>query len=104
MDYVIGPSLHNNKVQSFYYATNNWATCFDTPGPSSNNGVNQGICGNTTNGIPRFTVSLYIKIQYVIKWHKNDIITLYFNVQRNCKPRDTVGSVTAYALVNIIIL
>jgi len=31
----IGPSLHNNVVQSLYYATKNWATCFDPTGPSS---------------------------------------------------------------------
>jgi len=35
MGYFIGPSLSNNMVQSFYYATNNWATCFDPTGPSS---------------------------------------------------------------------
>jgi len=29
---------------------------------------------------------------------------MYFNVQRKCNPRDPVGSVTACALVNTIIL
>ena len=35
MEYFIGPSLHNNMVQCFYYVTNNWATCFDPSGSSS---------------------------------------------------------------------
>jgi len=33
--FFIWPSLHNNVVQCFYYATINWATCFDSTGPSS---------------------------------------------------------------------
>ena len=33
-EYFIGRSLHN-MVTCFYYATSNWATCFDPPGPSS---------------------------------------------------------------------
>jgi len=60
--YFIGMSLHNNMVQCFYYAINNWVTCFDPPGPSSgllNNGINQGTCSKTTYGIPWFTAWLW---------------------------------------------
>ena len=35
IEYFIGPSLHYKMVQCFYYAPNNWATCFDPTGPSS---------------------------------------------------------------------
>jgi len=109
-EYLIGLWLHNNMVQCFYYANNNWATCFDPPRPSSGYKI-------------MVTVSLYIKIQYVIKCYKNAIVMHYTSmvwcirsvprvswasygliIVLSVKPRDPVGSVTACALVNTIIL